>query len=70
MAKTFHCKLITPMAKVLDEEVVYASVPAWDGMLGVMAPCGGQRSISRGTPRSSSTNRASMLERAAQRLGR
>ncbi len=37
MAKTFHCKLITPTAKVLDEEVVYASVPAWDGMFGVMA---------------------------------
>lgn len=37
MAKSFHCKLITPNAKVLDEEVVYASIPAWDGLFGVLA---------------------------------
>lgn len=36
MAKTFHCKLITPTAKVLDDEVAYASVPAWDGLFGVL----------------------------------
>jgi F-type H+-transporting ATPase subunit epsilon len=35
-AKTFHCRLITPVAKVLDEEVTYASVPAWDGLFGAM----------------------------------
>ncbi len=37
MAKTFHCKLITPAAKVLEDEVVYASIPAWDGLFGVLA---------------------------------
>ncbi|MFM9994451.1 MAG: FoF1 ATP synthase subunit delta/epsilon [Phycisphaerales bacterium] len=37
MAKTFHCTLITPTAKVLDDEVAYASVPAWDGLFGVLA---------------------------------
>ncbi len=35
MAKTFHCKLITPQAKALDREVTYANVPAWDGLFGV-----------------------------------
>jgi F-type H+-transporting ATPase subunit epsilon len=35
-AKTFHCRLITPLAKVLDEPVTYASVPAWDGLFGVL----------------------------------
>ena len=34
--KTFHCRLITPAAKLLDDEVVYASVPAWDGLFGVL----------------------------------
>lgn len=34
--KTFHCRLITPAAKMLDDEVVYASVPAWDGLFGVL----------------------------------
>lgn len=33
---TFQCKLITPEAKVLDEPVTYASVPAWDGLFGVL----------------------------------
>jgi F-type H+-transporting ATPase subunit epsilon len=28
--------LITPAAQVLDEQVEYASVPAWDGLFGVM----------------------------------
>jgi F-type H+-transporting ATPase subunit epsilon len=35
VAKTFRCQLITPTAQVLDEQVVYASVPAWDGLFGV-----------------------------------
>ncbi len=34
--KTFLCKLITPTAKLLDEQVTYASVPAWDGLFGVL----------------------------------
>ena len=35
-AKTFRCRLVTPSAQVLDEPVVYASVPAWDGLFGVL----------------------------------
>ncbi len=35
MAKTFQCTLITPEAQLMDEPVAYASVPAWDGLLGV-----------------------------------
>jgi F-type H+-transporting ATPase subunit epsilon len=36
VAKTFRCRLITPAAQVLDEPVTYASVPAWDGLFGVL----------------------------------
>jgi F-type H+-transporting ATPase subunit epsilon len=35
-AKTFRCRLITPAAQVLDEPVVHAQVPAWDGLFGVL----------------------------------
>lgn len=35
-AKTFRCRLITPVAQVLDEPVTYASVPAWDGLFGIL----------------------------------
>lgn len=35
-AKTFRCRLITPVAKVLDEDVTYASIPGWDGLFGVL----------------------------------
>ncbi len=35
-ATTFRCRLITPDAVVLDEPVVGAIVPAWDGLLGVL----------------------------------
>ncbi len=34
--KSFRCRLITPAAQVLDEQVTYASVPAWDGLFGVL----------------------------------
>jgi F-type H+-transporting ATPase subunit epsilon len=34
--KTFRCRLITPLAQVLDEPVKYVSLPAWDGLLGVL----------------------------------
>lgn len=37
MAKSFHCRLITPAAQLLDDQVVYASIPAWDGLFGVLA---------------------------------
>jgi len=36
MASTFRCQLITPAARMLDEDVTYASVPAWDGLFGVL----------------------------------
>ncbi len=36
MSNTFECQLVTPEAKLLDEALVYASVPAWDGLFGVL----------------------------------
>jgi len=37
VAKTFRCSIVTPAAAVFDEEVEYASFPAWDGQHGMMA---------------------------------
>jgi F-type H+-transporting ATPase subunit epsilon len=37
MTKPIRCSIVTPTQTVLDEDVLYASVPAWDGQLGVMA---------------------------------
>jgi F-type H+-transporting ATPase subunit epsilon len=34
MADTFRCRLVTPDAELLSEPVTYASVPAWDGLMG------------------------------------
>jgi len=34
--KTFRCQLVTPNAKLLDDEVTYANVPAHDGLFGVL----------------------------------
>ena len=36
MAATFRCNIVTPTESVLDDEITYASIPAWDGQLGVM----------------------------------
>ncbi len=36
MAKTFRCSIVTPSAAILDDEVTYASFPAWDGQMGMM----------------------------------
>jgi F-type H+-transporting ATPase subunit epsilon len=33
--KSFRCKLVTPTAGLLDDKCVYASVPMFDGLLGV-----------------------------------
>lgn len=33
-SKTFRCRVVTPTARILDEEVVSASIPAWDGSMG------------------------------------
>jgi F-type H+-transporting ATPase subunit epsilon len=38
---TFHCSVVTPQARIIDDEVRYASLPAWDGQMGFtprMAP--------------------------------
>lgn len=35
MADTFRCTLVTPEQQLLDESVVYASIPAWDGQIGL-----------------------------------
>lgn len=35
--KPFHCKLITPEAHVLTEEIEYAQLPLWDGQAGILA---------------------------------
>ncbi|MBS0195823.1 MAG: F0F1 ATP synthase subunit epsilon [Planctomycetes bacterium] len=34
--KSFKCKLVTPAAALLEAEVSYASVPAWDGLIGFL----------------------------------
>lgn len=36
MAKTFRCSIVTPSASVFEDDVVYASFPAWDGQHGMM----------------------------------
>lgn len=36
MSKTFRCRVITPVGQLFDDEVAYASVPAWDGLFGVL----------------------------------
>ncbi|MDX2116624.1 MAG: F0F1 ATP synthase subunit epsilon [Planctomycetota bacterium] len=33
---TFRCRLVTPTASLVDDRVLYASLPAWDGLMGVM----------------------------------
>ncbi len=37
MAKNFRCSIVTPEAAVLDQDVAYATFPAWDGQQGVLA---------------------------------
>jgi F-type H+-transporting ATPase subunit epsilon len=36
VAKTFRCTIVTPTRPILDDDVLYASFPAWDGQHGVM----------------------------------
>lgn len=35
MAHSFHCSLVTPERQVLDDQLTYASVPMWDGLMGI-----------------------------------
>lgn len=37
VAKTFRCTIVTPVASIFDDQVEYASFPAWDGQQGMMA---------------------------------
>ena len=34
--RTFHCSIVTPTETIFDDEVVYASIPAYDGQHGVI----------------------------------
>lgn len=34
--KNFRCRVVTPTRALFDETVKYATVPAWDGLFGVM----------------------------------
>ncbi|MBX3353217.1 MAG: ATP synthase F1 subunit epsilon [Phycisphaeraceae bacterium] len=36
MAKAFRCRVITPEARLLDEEVSAVNVPMWDGQMGFL----------------------------------
>jgi F-type H+-transporting ATPase subunit epsilon len=36
LATTFRCTIVTPARQVFDEQIAYASIPAWDGLQGVM----------------------------------
>lgn len=36
MAKTFACTIVSPTEKVHDADVTYASIPLWDGLMGIM----------------------------------
>lgn len=42
---TITCRLVTPSEELLNEQVVYASVPAWDGLIGFQH--GGSPLVSR-----------------------
>lgn len=35
MATSFQCTLVTPECQLADQAVTYASIPAWDGLMGV-----------------------------------
>ncbi len=34
--KTFRCTVITPNSQVLDQDVTAATIPAWDGQIGLL----------------------------------
>lgn len=37
MAKAIQCTIVTPASAILDAEITYASMPAWDGQIGIMS---------------------------------
>jgi len=36
VANSFNCRLITPEARLTDAEATYVSVPAYDGLMGIL----------------------------------
>lgn len=34
--KSFRCRLVTPTASLVDDKVTYASIPAYDGLMGFL----------------------------------
>lgn len=34
--KSFVCKVVTPAAALVNDEMTYASIPAWDGLMGFL----------------------------------
>ncbi len=36
MANTFRCTIVSPTDQLLDGEITYASIPLWDGLMGVL----------------------------------
>jgi F-type H+-transporting ATPase subunit epsilon len=37
VANAFRCTVITPGQQVLDQDVTYVSIPAWDGEIGIQS---------------------------------
>ncbi len=35
-SKSFTCRVVTPTEQLLDETVNYASIPVWDGLMGIL----------------------------------
>jgi len=35
VADSFQCTVVTPEQQVFDDQVKYASIPAWDGLIGL-----------------------------------
>lgn len=36
MAQSFRCRVVTPTASMVNEEVKYVQLPAWDGSMGIL----------------------------------
>lgn len=36
MANTFRCTIVSPADKLLEEQITYASIPLWDGLMGIL----------------------------------
>ena len=36
VAATFRCTIVSPTNQLLDGEITYASIPLWDGLMGIL----------------------------------